>query len=69
MVSLKFFILPAALGLTLPLTEMSTRNISWGEGGKDGRFIGLTTLPTSYADCHEFWEPQTPGTLSACTGL
>ena len=22
-----------ALGLTQPLTEMSTRNISWGEGG------------------------------------
>jgi hypothetical protein len=36
MVSLEFFIhiiLPAALwplGLTQPLTEMSTRNISWG---------------------------------------
>jgi len=31
-----------ALGLTQPLTEMSTRNISWG--GKGGRCIGLTTL-------------------------
>jgi hypothetical protein len=31
MVSLEFFILPAALGLTQPLTEMNTRNISWGE--------------------------------------
>ena len=32
-VSLEFFIdiiLPAALGLTQPLTEMSTRDISWG---------------------------------------
>ena len=28
-----------ALGLTLPLTEMSTRNISWGKGG---RCVGLT---------------------------
>jgi hypothetical protein len=28
-----------ALGLTQPLTEMSTRNISWGRGG---RCVGLT---------------------------
>jgi len=38
-----------ALGLTQPLTEMSTRNISWG--GKGGRFVGLTTLPLSCVDC------------------
>jgi len=31
-----------ALGLTQPLTEISTRNISWGKGG---RCVGLTTLP------------------------
>ena len=31
-----------ALGSTQPLTEMSPRNISWG---KDGRCVGLTTLP------------------------
>jgi hypothetical protein len=37
-----------ALGSTQPLTEMSTRNISWG---KDG----LTTLPPSYADCLKIW--------------
>jgi hypothetical protein len=30
------------LGSTQPLTEMSTRNIS---GGKGGRCVGLTTLP------------------------
>ena len=30
MVSLEFFIDTMALGLTQPLTEMSTRNISWG---------------------------------------
>ena len=35
-----------ALGLTQPLTEMSTRNISWGKGG---RCVGLTTLPPSCA--------------------
>jgi hypothetical protein len=38
-----------ALGSTQPLTEMSTRNLSWG--GKGGRCVGLTTLPPSCADC------------------
>jgi hypothetical protein len=52
-----------ALGLTQPLIEMSTRNISWRKG------IGLTTLPPSCADCLEIWEPQPPGTLWACPGL
>jgi len=37
-----------ALGLTQPLTEMSTSNISCG--GKGGRCVGLSTLPTSCAD-------------------
>jgi hypothetical protein len=27
----------------------------WGKGG---RFVGLTNLPTSYADCLEIWNPQ-----------
>jgi hypothetical protein len=35
-----------ALGSTRPLTEMSTRSISWG---KDGRCVRLTTLPPSCA--------------------
>ena len=30
------------MGLTQPLTEMSTRNIFWGGGGGN---VGLTTLP------------------------
>jgi hypothetical protein len=51
-----------ALGSTQPLTEMS-------KGGKGGRCAGLTTLPSSCADCHEIWEPQTPGTLRPCQGL
>ena len=54
-----------ALGLTQPLIEMSTRNISWGKGG---RCIRLT-LPSSCADCLELWKPQPPGTLRACPGL
>ena len=51
-----------SLGSTQPLTEMSTM------AGKGGRCVGLT-LPPSYADCHEIWEPQPPGTLRACPGL
>ena len=35
-----------ALGSTQPLTEMSTRSISWGKGG---RCVRLTTLPLSCA--------------------
>jgi hypothetical protein len=31
--------------------------------GKCGRCIGLTTLPSSCAECIESWEPQPPGTL------
>jgi hypothetical protein len=72
-VSLEFFIdiiLPAALrpwGSTQPLREMSTRNIFWG--GKDGPWVGLTTLSPSCVDCHEIWEPQYDGTLSGSPGL
>ena len=72
-VSLKFptdIIIPAALwllGSTQPLKEMSTSNISYG--GKDGRSVGLTTLPPSCADCLEIYEPQPPGNLRACPGL
>ena len=51
---------------TQPLSEMSTRNISWGKGG---RCIGLTTLPPSCADCLEIWGPETPRSLKACPGL
>jgi hypothetical protein len=34
-----------ALELTQPLTEMSTRNISWGKGGL---WVRLRTLPPSW---------------------
>jgi hypothetical protein len=37
--------------------------------GKGGRCIGLTTLPLSYADRLEIWEPEPSGTLTACPGL
>jgi hypothetical protein len=60
-----------ALVSTQPQTEMSTRNIFWGGGGgrfKDGRCIGLTTLPTSCVDCLEIWEPKPPGNLRSFPG-
>jgi hypothetical protein len=46
---------------------MITKNISWE--GKEGRGVGLTTLPASCADCHEIREPQPPGTLGVSPGL
>ena len=57
-----------ALGSTQPLTEMSTRSISWGKGG---RCIRLTTLPPSCAVVMQsgnlnFLEPSGP--LQACNG-
>ena len=50
-----------------PLTEMHNKGVSCG--GNCGRYIGLTTLPLSCANCLEFWEPQPPGTLRACPCL
>jgi len=38
-------------------------------GGKGGRFLELTTLSPSCADCLEIWEPQPPQTLRTCPGL
>jgi hypothetical protein len=58
--------LTMALGLTQPLTERAPGIFS---GGKGGRCLGLTILPSSCFDCLEIWEPQPPGTLRACPGL
>ena len=41
-------------------------------GRKSGRWVGLTTLPPSCADCLDIWEPQTPetsGPVQACNGI
>jgi hypothetical protein len=56
-----------AMGLTQPVIEMSTTNVSGG--GKGGKCIWLTTLPHSCADCLAVWEPQPPGTLRACNKI
>ena len=37
--------------------------------GKGGRYVELTTLPPSRTNCLGIWEPQPPGTLTACPGL
>jgi len=38
-------------------------------GGKSDPCLRLTTLPLTYADFLEIWEPQLPETLRDCPGL
>ena len=57
-----------ALASSQPLTQYQEYFL----GGKGGRCVGLTTLPPSYADCLEIWEPQLSGILravQACIGI
>jgi len=59
MVSLEFFTdnpsgRTMALGSTQPLTEMSTRYISWGYRRPVRKADNLTTI---LCRCHEIWEP------------
>jgi len=56
------------LGPTQPLTEISSRDISWEVGGKGGRCVRIT-FPPSCVDCLETWESQPPETLRVCPGL
>jgi hypothetical protein len=58
-----------ALGLTQPLTEMSTRNMPWGGGSRVGHCVGLTTLPPSCGECLEILEPEPSGILRIRPGL
>jgi hypothetical protein len=55
-----------ALGLTHPLTEVSTKNVLRCKGG---RCVVLTTLPPSCVFCPDIWEPQPAGTLWTCNGI
>jgi len=55
-----------ALGSTQPVTEMSTRIISWGWRRPVRKADNLTSI---LGHCHVIWEPQIPGTLWATPGL
>jgi hypothetical protein len=59
------------IGIILSVDSACNRNeyLEYFLGSKGGRCVGLTTLPPSYADCLEIWEPRPPGTLRACPGL
>ena len=54
-----------ALGSIHSLTEMIPGILPDNKGG---RCVGLT-LPLSCADCLKIWEPQSPETLRARSGL
>ena len=72
MVSLEFFvdiILPVALWPGVYTASNRNEYQEYFLGGKGGQCVGLTTLPSSCADCLEIWEPQPPGTLRPCPGL
>ena len=56
-------------GPEIYLTSNRNENEEYFLGSKDGRCVGLTTLPPSRADCLEIGEPQTSGTLRASPGL
>ena len=51
-----------ALGSTQPLTEISTRNISWGYRRPVRRSAKLKIILSHF---HVTWEPQIPGNLPA----
>jgi len=52
-----------------PWVRLSLKQKFLGEeGGKGGRYTGLT-LPPSCADCHEIWQVQLHRTLRACPVL
>jgi hypothetical protein len=69
MLSLEYFIdiiLPIALWLWGRLSLLQNWLPGIFSGGKGGRCLGLTNLPSSSADCLEIWESQPPGTLWVC---
>jgi hypothetical protein len=54
------------VGSTQPLTEMSTRNLP---GGKNGRCVGLTTLPPSVSRMSENVRASTSRNVKDLHGL
>jgi len=60
MMSLEFFIDVILLAALWPWGDSASNRNEYQEyflGSKGGQCIGLTTLPPSYADCLEIWEP------------
>ena len=58
--------------ITCPGVESASNRNEFQEyflGCKDGRWVELTTLQPSCADCLEIWEPQLPGTFRVTPGL
>jgi hypothetical protein len=55
-----------ALGSTQHLTEMSIRDISWGQRRPVHRAVNLATF---MCQCVKIWEAQPPGNLRACNGI
>jgi hypothetical protein len=63
-------ILPAALyGPGVDSASNKNEYQKYFLGGKGGRCVALTTLPSSRADCLEIWEPRPPGTVRPCPDL
>ena len=56
-----------ALGSTQPLNRNEYQKLFLGSKG--GRWVGLTTLPPSCAECLAIWEPLPTVTLRACPDL
>jgi len=72
MVSLEVFIdviLPATLWPWLDSASNRNEYQEYFLWDKGSRCVRLTTVPPSFADCLENWEPQTPGTLRAPTRI
>jgi len=72
MVSLEFFIdiiLPVAIWPWIDSASNRNKYRDYFLRVKDGRCVGLTTLPPSWVNCLAIWELQLHGTLRACPGL
>jgi len=62
-------VIPAAIWPWIDSASNRTKYRDYFLRVKDGRCVGLTTLPPSCATCLAIWKPQPPGTLRACPDL
>ena len=57
-VSLGIFFFGSIRQVHVPGVDSASKNECQDiPGGKGGRCVGVTTLPSSCAECHEIWEP------------